>query len=190
MNTIAVQNPRQSLRLLILILAACLVLARPIAGHASTPASRYHEALSQVSHQQVSINHRVQTSIEIVQGRFPGAILAACAPTGSMTPTLDENYLAVLEDCSFRQLRRGEIILTRLGSEAMFAAVMHRIVGSPEMGCLQTQGDAINHADPVYTTSFNYLGKRVVAAIHLQTGAISWLADAKPTRPSRRLTQK
>jgi hypothetical protein len=170
-------------------LVMCLTLASVIAVKALPYAARYNEALVEISHRQVSLNRLVKSSVEAVKVRFPGAILAACAPTGSMKPTLDENYIVLLQDCTFGRLRRGDIILTRLGSGAECAAVMHRIEDSEGLGNLQTRGDALKKPDPIHTTTANYLGKRAVAAIHLETGAISWLLTEQASRqrcPTRR----
>lgn len=145
----------------------------------ASPATGYKEALTQVTHQQVSLKAEVKQSITTVKDRFPGAVLAACAPTGSMKPTLDENFIAVLEDCPFSRLGLGDIILARMGSGSQFSAVMHRIVDTEGMGGVRTQGDALKRADPLVTTTSNYLGKRVVAAINRQTGEISWLLREK-----------
>ena len=161
-------------------------VAWPGIGRATPETASYNEAVAQVSHQKISLNSSVVASVDKVKARYPGTILAACAPTGSMRPTLDENHIVALEDCAFSSLHRGDIILIRLGASAKYAAVMHRIVDNAGMGNLQTQGDALENPDQLYTTSSNYLGKRVVAAIALQSGAISWLLDGNaPPKPSR-----
>jgi hypothetical protein len=69
---------------------------------------------------------------------------------------------------------------------------MHRIVDCVGLGNLQTKGDALQRPDTIHTTSFNYLGKRVVAAVHRQTGAIRWLGPDAPVQgmPSRILARR
>jgi hypothetical protein len=98
----------------------------------------------------------------------------------------------VLEDCRFCDLQRGDIILTRWGDSALSAAIMHRVVDYVGLGNLQTKGDALQRPDTIHTTSFNYLGKRVVAAVHRRTGAIRWLGPDAPVQcmPSRILARR
>lgn len=168
---------------LALFLAA---VAWPGIGRATPETAGYNDAVAQVSHQKITLNSLVMTSVAKVRERFPGATLAACTPTGSMRPTLDENHLVALADCAFGSLRCGDIILIRLGTGARYAAVMHRIVDNAGMGNLRTQGDALEKPDQYYTTSANYLGKRVIAAIHLRSGTTTWLlGDKAPPKPSR-----
>ncbi|HWA25196.1 MAG TPA: S24/S26 family peptidase [Lacunisphaera sp.] len=148
-------------------------------GSAAVRGASYREALAQVDHEQVSLNPRVQSAMAELTRRCPGAAFAACAPTGSMKPTLDENYLVALEECPFGRLVRGDIILVSFNAGAHYVAVMHRIADVAGLGSFRTQGDALPQFDPVSTTRANYLGRRVIAAVHRQSGTIRWLGKGE-----------
>lgn len=135
---------------------------------------RFERALGGAPQREIVVGTALRASLRLVLHDRPAASLAATAATGSMEPTFDENYVVVLEACPFEQIRPGDVVLSNPRPWAR--PVMHRVVQAGFGFTLYTQGDALTARDPEPLTPANYLGRRVVAALELHTGAIVWLS--------------
>lgn len=91
----------------------------------------------------------------------------AIAATGSMAPTLDEHFVAIVEKRPFAALAVGDIVGEAFGADV----IAHRIVrkSGPTFA---TQGDALGYIDPPPLTEDDYTGEVVIAAIDTRTGEV------------------
>jgi len=108
----------------------------------------------------------------------PGRSAKDVAPTGSMQPLLDENYIVIVEPRPFENLMRGDIVLFR-GDWVNGLPVAHRVVGRSPLGRgWQTKGDHCRGVDPQCLTQDKYKGCVVVAAVHKITGQVKQFTAA------------
>jgi hypothetical protein len=116
----------------------------------------------------VTLSKAALDAIEAIRAASNSQLqLRAIAPTGSMSPTFDEEFVVLTEQVDFSKLRRRDVIAVQGENHVPF---LHRVA---ELGyTIRTKGDAYPQFDQVITTRANFTGERAVAAVHTTTGKV------------------
>lgn len=119
----------------------------------------------------VRISPEARATLTSFLAKNPGATAHAIEATGSMKPTLDENWVVVMSLQNFWDLRPGDIVAYRASDDN---EVLHRVTSRVLYSGVRVQGDAMQHEDNTLVRERDYIST-AIAAIHRVSGALKTL---------------